>query len=401
MAKIFYSMAGEGRGHAARVRSMVEELRHEHELVLFAPDQAYEFLTPRYPAGFPNVEVRRIPGLRFHYTRGRLDLTRSVACGLGYLWKMPGLVRQLKRVIRDEQPDLVIADFEPSLPRAARACGVPFVSLNHQHFLVACDLSSLPLALQGYARLMGLAVRAHHPGQAATIVSSFFRAPLLRGYENVVQVGPLLRPEIRNFANSARTRGDYLLSYLRPSTPNRVLELLKLAGREVRIYGLSGNDAAGDPPPDGPLRFRRLSERTFAEDLAGCAAVIGAAGNQTLGEALYLGKPVLALPEERHHEQLINAHFLRQMGAGDFETIESAEARHLGSFLERLDEFAAAADRQHERLDGTPAALAAVQQHLPIVGPSRREGRQQKRRHYGRLEACPTYPLLQNAMRNG
>lgn len=38
------------------------------------------------------------------------------------------------------------------------------------------------------------------------------------------------------------------------------------------------------------------------------------------------------------------------MGAGDFATIESAEARHLESFLERLDEFAAAA----ERLDGTP-----------------------------------------------
>jgi uncharacterized protein (TIGR00661 family) len=360
MAKIFYSMAGEGRGHAARVRSMVEELRDDHELVLFAPDQAYEFLAPRYPAGFPHVEVRRIPGLRFHYSRGRLDLTRSVACGIGYLWKLPGLVRELKRVIRAERPDLVIADFEPSLPRAARACGVPFVSLNHQHFLVACDLSSLPLSLQRYARLMGLAVRAHHRGQAGTIVSSFFQAPLLRGYENVVQVGPLLRPEIKS---AARTCGDYLLSYLRPSTPNRVLELLKLAGREVRIYGL-GDD---NRPPDGPLQFRRLSERTFAEDLAGCAGLIGAAGNQTLGEALYLGKPVLALPEERHHEQLINAHFLRQMGAGDFATIEAVQARDVTRFMHRLDEFAEATEGQHERLDGTPAALAAVRRHLPPI----------------------------------
>jgi uncharacterized protein (TIGR00661 family) len=393
MARIFYSMAGEGRGHAARVRSMVEQLRHDHELVLFAPDQAYEFLAPRYPVGFANVEVRRIPGLRFHYTRERLDLTRSVAHGLGYLWKLPGLVRELTRVIRAEQPDLVIADFEPSLPRAARACGVPFVSLNHQHFLVACDLSSLPLTLQGYARLMGLAVRAHHPGQAATIVSSFFQAPLLRGYENVVQVGPLLRPEIKS---AARTRGDYLLSYLRPSTPIRVLELLKLAGREVRVYGLGGDDRS----PDGPLQFRRLSERTFAEDLAGCAGLIGAAGNQTLGEALYLGKPVLALPEERHHEQLINAHFLRQMGAGDFATIEAVERTHIARFVARLDNLAAAAETHRSRLDGTPAALAAVRRHLP------QPGRQASRlsRTHGSLKACPTGKpalLLQKAFTSG
>lgn len=356
MAKIFYSMAGEGRGHATRVRSMVEQLRQEHALVLFAPDEAYEFLAPRYPPGFPNVEVRRIPGLRFHYTGGRLDLTRSLARGLGYLWKLPGLVRELKRTIRDEQPDLVVTDFEPSLPRAARACGVPFVSLNHQHFLVACDLSNLPLRLQGYGKLMGLAVRAHHPGQDATIVSSFFRAPLRRGYGDVQQVGPLLRPEIRA---AARTQGEHLLSYFRSNTPTHVLELLKSAGREVRVYGL------GERKPDGPLKFCKLSEQTFVEDLAGCSAVVGAAGNQTLGEALYLGKPVLAMPEERHHEQLINAHFLRQMKAGDWTTIESAQPRHLARFLDRLDEYREGIESHGGRLDGTPAALFALAKFLP------------------------------------
>ena len=356
MARIFYSMAGEGRGHATRVRSMVERLRHEHELVLFAPDEAYEFPAPRYPAGFPNVEVRRIPGLRFHYTRGRLDLTRSVARGLGYLWKLPGLVRELKRTIRDEQPDLVVTDFEQSLPRAARACGVPFVRLNHQHFLVACDLSSLPLRLQGYGKLMGLAVKAHHPGQTATIVSSFFQAPLRRGYGDVQQVGPLLRPEI---LAAPRTCGDYLLSYLRSNAPGHVLELLKSAGRPVRVYGL------GERKPEGPLTFCKLSEQTFVDDLASCAALVGAAGNQSLGEALYLGKPVLAMPEERHHEQLINAHFLRQMKAGDWTTIESAQPRHLARFLDRLDEYREGIESHSGRLDGTPAALGALAKFLP------------------------------------
>jgi uncharacterized protein (TIGR00661 family) len=356
MAKIFYSMAGEGRGHATRVRSMVEQLRHEHELVLFAPDQAYEFLAPRYPAGFPNVEVRRVPGLRFHYTRGRLDLMRSAMRGLSYLWRLPGLVRQLKRTIREERPDLVIADFDAALPRAARACKVPFVSLNHQHFLVACDLSSLPAGLQRQAWLMKMGVHAYHQGQDATIVSSFFRAPLRRKYASVLQVGPLLRPEI---CKAARTCGEFLLSYLRQNTPSRALDLLKTAGREVRVYGL------GKRKPDGPLRFCPLDEQTFVDDLAGCAALVGAAGNQTLGESLFLGKPVLALPEQDHHEQLINSHFLRQMGGGDFTTVETFERPHLTRFLNRLDEYQDNLASHRGHLDGTPAALAEIRRFLP------------------------------------
>src|SRR5262245_20799177 len=103
MAKIFYTMAGEGTGHAARVRVIVEQLRNEHQFVLFAPDQAYDFLAPRYPAGTPNVEIRRIPGLRFHYTRGRLDLSKTIWAGAGYLWRLPGLASRLQRAIRDEK----------------------------------------------------------------------------------------------------------------------------------------------------------------------------------------------------------------------------------------------------------------------------------------------------------
>jgi uncharacterized protein (TIGR00661 family) len=349
-------MCGEGRGHAARVRSVVEQLKGEHQLVLFAPDQAFEFLAPRYPAGTPNVEVRRIPGLRFHYTRNRLDLTKSILTGLGFLWKMPYVVRRLKRTLRAEQPDLVIADFEPTLPRAARAVGIPFLSLNHQHFLVACDLTKLPPSLQTWANMMSLAVRAHHRGQRRTIISSFFHTPLKSGFENAVQVGPLLRPEV--LATKPRA-GEHLVSYFRTATPPHVLEMLKQTKREVRVYGL------GERPNDGCLKFCPLNEHTFVEDVATSAALIGAAGNQTLGEAVYLGKPVFALPEESHHEQLINAHFLAEMGAGDFQTLEAVQPSHLTRFLHRLDEFRDRLQTFIGRIDGTPAALAEIKQFLP------------------------------------
>jgi len=356
MARIFYSMCGEGRGHAARVRSMVEHLKHDHQLVLFAPDQAYEFLAPRYPAGTPNVEVRRIPGLRFHYSSGRLDLWRSMWLGLGYFWRMHGLVRQLRRAIGQQRPDLVISDFEPALPRAARRMKVPFISLDHQHFLVACDLSSLPPELQTWGGMMSMAVRAHYRGQRRTIISSFFHAPLKPECDSAVQVGPLLRPEI---LQARPCEGDHLVSYLRPATSPVVLEMLKETGREVRVYGF------GQRPDDGPLKFRPLDEQRFVDDVASCQALIGAAGNQSLGEAIYLGKPVFALPEEQHHEQLINSHFLRQMGTGDFEPVEQVQPSHLHRFLARLDEFRERLCAYVGRIDGTPDALGEVRRFLP------------------------------------
>ena len=356
MPKIFYSMCGEGRGHAARVRSMVERLRHTHELVLFAPDQAFEFLSPRYPDGTKNVSVRRIPGLRFYYTRGRLDLSKTLALAVGYLIKLPGLIAQLKRAIRQEQPDLVITDFEPALPRAARACGVPYVSLDHQHFLVACDLTRLPRRLQRWATMMGLAVRAHHSTQQSTIVSSFFAAPLKPGFEDVIQVGPLLRPEL--FDVKAEL-GDHLVSYFRSNTPPNVLEVLAQTGREVRLYGL------GARKREGNLRFMPFDERTFIEDVATSSALIGAAGNQSLGEAIFLGKPVFALPEEKHHEQLINAHFLDDMGAGSWTTLEAVTPVSVNRFLGNLEEYRSRLQPFRGSIDGTSRALQEVGRFLP------------------------------------
>jgi hypothetical protein len=84
-----------------------------------------------------------------------------------------------------------------------------------------------------------------------------------------------------------------------------------------------------------------------------------------LGEAVFLGKPVFALPEEQHHEQLINAHFLSQMGAGEFAPVEQVRQSDFARFLDRLDFYRLRLREYAGRIDGTPAALAEVRQFLP------------------------------------
>ena len=359
MSKIFYSMAGEGRGHAVRVRTLVEHLRHEHELVLFAPDDAYDFLVKSYSEtnGVENVRLVRIKGLKFRYTGGKLDLFKSIGHGLKYAWRdLPSVVNGFLKRIEIDRPDLCISDFEPALPRAARRAGVPLMSLDHQHVLLAYDLRGLPLLLRRYAWWMSWSIRAYYGrGDYEAVTSSFYTPPLKPGFEQVRQVGPMLREEL---VATVPHQEDFLLSYLRPNTPPRVLETLAECGWDVRVYGL------GERPQQGRVSFHAIDERRFVNDLAHCAALVSAAGNQLLGEALFLGKPVFAIPEEMHHEQQINACFLQQMGAGNWTTLESFSPAPLAKFLSQLDEYRVNTAALCGRLNGTPDALAAIRETL-------------------------------------
>ena len=120
----------------------------------------------------------------------------------------------------------------------------------------------------------------------------------------------------------------------------------------------------GEKPSVGQLSFHAIDEHRFVEDLAACAGLFSAAGNQLLGEALYYGKPVFAIPEEMHHEQQINACFLRQMGAGDWVTAEKFRSQHFYQFLSRLEEFLENLLPVKGNLNGTPNALAAIEEAL-------------------------------------
>jgi uncharacterized protein (TIGR00661 family) len=331
---------------------MVERLRERHRVVLFAPGQAYEPLRKAFRG--TEVPVHRLRGLRFRYgASGGLAPLATASGALAYLRKIRDTLAFLGEHVRRERPDLVITDFEPALPRTARREGIPFLSLDHQHFLTVNDLSSLPLGLRAAARAMALVVRAYYQGQVATVVSSFCAPPLKPGLRQVYQVGPLLRPEIRR---TLPRRDGFLLVYLRRGGMDGVLSALKKLDLDVRVYG------AGERPAEGRLTFRPIGESEFLADMAACEALVTTAGNQVVGEALHLGKPVLALPEPGNFEQAINAHFLRRSGAGDWADPRRLDARGVETFLNALplyrDQIASAAR------DGTAEAVDLVERQL-------------------------------------
>lgn len=351
MATLYYSMAGEGRGHAVRARVMVEHLRKKHRIVLYASRDAYKFLAPKYDEHDENVVVREIPGLHFSYSGdGRLNLATTAFTGAGFLRKLGGIISRLADDIRREKPALAITDFEPSLPRAAARCGLPFISLNHQHFLVVNDLTSLPTWLQRHAFLMSMVVRGFYTGQRETIVSSFHNPPLRKAWERARQIGVLLRDDIRYAKTENR---GHVMAYFRKFASKPILNALRRCGRNVRIFGL-GNRSSWEN-----LTFRDGGEPEFLESLATCEALITTAGNQLVGEALHLRKPVFALPESGNYEQYMNAHYLKESGGGTWSDMDHVNPGDLKYFLSRSALYS-----QATPLDGTPMALKIVEEQL-------------------------------------
>lgn len=362
MARIAISLCGEGRGHATRICTLLEHLAGEHQIVVYTSADALAFLKVRYPPGSGNVEVREIPGLVFQYTGGRLDVVRSIAAGLDYQARTLGpLTDRLMTELEAFDADLGITDFEPALPRACARQGIPLLSVDHQHFLLAYDLGVLPWSLQWHAWLMGHAVWVCTVGASDTVVSAFFRPPLRRGWEHVVQVGPLLRRELIGATPDDR---GYLVSYLRRHTPFATLASLADCGLPVRVYGL------GERESFGALSFHAIDGQRFVEDLVGCRALVAAAGNQLIGEALQLGKPMLVLPESAHAEQLMNAHFLATMNCGEFSLLEETTAERIRAFVTDLDRFRPALAAVAGRMDGTADVLDVIRHRLSQPGTS-------------------------------
>jgi uncharacterized protein (TIGR00661 family) len=343
--RIAYGVHGYGRGHATRSLAVLPELARRHELLILAGGEAHAAIWPDFP-------VVRIPTLGYYYGRGARrsnwrTFQRNFAPVMDLVLRGPAFQAVLD-ALRDFRPDVVISDAEAWTHRAARRLRIPRIGFDHFGIMAYCK-PRLPLwdrlisrrDVRVYKALMGQPQRV--------IVSSFYDAPPAR--PGVRVVGPLLRPEVRAVRP---TRGSYLLAYfnngLHQFTPKVEAELRRLEQR-VLVYGTQRQGSLGN------LDFRPPSNLPFIEDLAGCRAVISTAGNQLVGEAMHLGKPMLVMPEDCV-EQRLNAAAVERMGIGMRVALRGLTAEVIQRFLSQEARLAANVRRQAR--DGRAEALEAI-----------------------------------------
>lgn len=356
MGRIIYGVCGEGLGHATRVMTIVNELRHQHQFLIFAARDAYEYLR-RNLVTSDSILIEHIPGLNFRYCCKRISYVLSVASSLPYVLSMPTRVEQMKSLARDFGGDLVITDFEPLTARLARELELPLYSIDHQHFIGELELGSLPWSWRYRARLMGFFVKLHYDWQEKTIISSFF-SRCLKSDDRVRHVGVSIRQGLQC---QVPRNEPFLLVYLRRFHSRRLIEMLKRRPEKYRIYGHHRAQI------DGNLEFKEIENHSFCRDLAHCRGLISNAGNQLVGEALAFGKPVLAMPEPGNFEQQLNGHFLNQLGGGLAVSSRKLDADVLARFVSSLPGLREQIDR--ESVVGNDSILGEIQSFFGLSLP--------------------------------
>lgn len=328
MGTIYYGLAGEGHGHAARATPIIEHLRQRHRVVVLTFDKALSLLAPRYAGS--DVEVRGILGMQLHYgSFNRMSPTKTLLRGLPRLREL----RRQSKLFAEElarEASLVISDFEPLTLRAAAHAGVPSLSIDHQRFLQACSFDAMPLAARAKIASMAFVIDHVYGQPESMLISGFHLPPLRPQFRHAQTVGPLIRRQIEN---ATPVEDDHVLAYVRRSCPPLVLRALSRSPVPIRLYGL------GAHADHGAIRFCPVSEDGFVADLASCRAVVTTAGNQLIGEAFHLRKPVMAYPEPGNLEQHINAHLLSESGGGQATSHRLFDDHSLPSFLERIDGY--------------------------------------------------------------
>lgn len=356
--KILYGVVGEGMGHAIRSKVVIEHLvGRGHQVEIMASGRATPFLAKHFEG------VNEIHGLHMITQDNEIKRRRTLLSNvLAGVTGVPKNIAAYFELIESFAPDVVISDFESWTYFYAKAHDLPIFSVDNMQIINRCEHP--PEIYSGVRMDFDVTrtfVKSKLPFCDHYLITSFFRPPIRK--KNTSLFPPILRREI---LDARATRGDHLLVYQTGEGFEFLGDVLRETGMECRIYGMR-RDLTGEEV-DGNLRYRPFSERGFIEDLASARAVLASAGFTLMGEAVYLHKPMMAMPLENQFEQTLNARYLAHEGYGV--SAESRdEIRALDAFLARIPEFENNLSRYHQ--DGNRELLSALDEHLARAAADR------------------------------
>ncbi len=305
MARIVYALSGQGRGHTSRVMAISDELRAGgHEIVYCCGGTARDILEAK---GEPVVPV---PPLRQVLEGNQVRVVETIRSNWDPIVHLGDIVSDLADAFNEIRPDLVITDFEAFSHRAADRLGIPVLSFNHQQ-IVSETRYELPIKYRIDAALSALAIRLIAPSDPRHILITSFFFPPLKNSDRTTLVPPIIRPGVESIKPR---RGEHVLVYYNSTDgADHVLQTLRAVDASFIVYNFPRPESTEDYQN---VQFKEPCIDEFLSDLASSRAVISTAGFTLTSEALYLGKPLLVVPNRGIFEQTLNALFLQRNGLG-------------------------------------------------------------------------------------
>jgi uncharacterized protein (TIGR00661 family) len=327
--RILYGVVGEGMGHAMRSAVLLERLAAMgHDVRIVVSGRAADYLEKRHPG-----QVTRVTGLTMVYEDNVVRKFQTAIENLKSIADLPDNFRAYASMARAFSPDVVISDFESIAYWFAKGQRVPVISVDNMQIIPRCHHDTDVLAGDMAAFLLAKAiVRAKLPRCNAYLITTFFYPPLKR--DRTTLHPPILR-EVMLDAKAKVRSGEHVLVYQSGTSHDSLVDTLKEIDVPFRVYGLKRGIT--EEEQDGNVTHCPFSETQFTEDLATAKAVLAGGGFTLMGEAVYLGKPMLSVPLVGQFEQILNANYLAKLGYG--ERAREVTPEGVRAFLERAPEY--------------------------------------------------------------
>lgn len=297
--KILFGIQATGNGHISRSTEIYKLLKEHPEVtqldVLISGGKAQMSLPFEV-----NYEYK---GLSFYYgKKGKISILKSIgkanflSVAVG-LWKVP---------FKDY--DLVISDFEPISLWGAKIAGIKSVGIGNMYSVTSSKLRRV----RGNRTTKFI---ANVMCPANNKIGMHFQK-----FDDFIYY-PVIRSEVRNATVSS---GNYTVVYLTSFSDQELLTFFSAPAFHHRRFIIYSRTAT-EKYVVGNCEIKPLDNAGFVSDIANSAAVITAAGFQTVSEALYLGKKLFVIPIKKQSEQISNAKELASMGVRTSEKLNTDE----------------------------------------------------------------------------
>jgi len=233
------------------------------------------------------------------------------------------------------KPDLVISDYEMVAAQYAYSKQAPLLTLDQQSkYLVGNFIPHLKDTsyVDEIERL-----NLFFPVAAKRIAISFFKVPKTNNV-NVEILPPILKPEVSNTKNPPLSKNPSFLLYV---TSQQLVNLpieqwiavLKSSLPHFDVHCFLPKQLTL-PKDEAHIHFYHHGNPSFNSLLLASHGIISTAGHTLLSEAMYLEKPVYAIPLPLYEQQL-NAYIIEQGQFGIRDT--TLTEKGLNTFVHNLE----------------------------------------------------------------
>ena len=338
---ILLGVCGIGNGHRNRQLPLIKYLLSKnYQVTIFSYGKAYDYFI-EMQKNHINFSVFKVANPYIIGTKNGLDFKTSATIQTNQQdFNRINNLAMNNVLTQNGTPDLVISDYESVSAQLAYAKNIPFVTFDQQSKYFA---GVFPKELHGTSYIDEVErLRMFFPKAIKRLAVSFFNVErnVLQNDEQVTILPSIIRDDLVSLKNKKIAETNSILFYVTSQNVNdfplelwlKTLESIPgstvfhvFLPKDVRNLNIYKN-----------IKLYTHGDEKFNTVLGQSSGIITTAGHNLISEAMYLEKPVYALPLDLYEQQM-NAHIIDKYQFGVSE--ETITKDKIMLFLRNINQY--------------------------------------------------------------